>query len=39
MFNIFNLDVTLGPFLQGVVRGLLLTVVVIPQGSLARRRK
>jgi galactofuranose transport system permease protein len=39
LFNIFNLDATLSPFLQKVVRGLLLTVVVVGQGALSMRRK
>ena len=39
LFNIFNLDATLSPFLQKVVRGLLLTVVVVVQGSLTTRGK
>lgn len=38
LFNIFNLDATLSPFLQKVVRGLLLTVVVVIQSSLSRRK-
>ncbi len=38
LFNVFNLDATLSSFVQKVVRGVLLTVVVILQGSLLRRR-
>jgi galactofuranose transport system permease protein len=39
LFNIFNLDATLSPFFQKVVRGLLLTLVVVIQSSLTKRRK
>jgi ribose transport system permease protein len=39
LFNIFNLDATLSPFFQKVVRGLLLTLVVVIQSSLTRRRR
>jgi ribose/xylose/arabinose/galactoside ABC-type transport system permease subunit len=40
LFNLFNLDATLDTFLQKVVRGGLLTVVVVMQGTiLARRRR
>jgi ribose transport system permease protein len=39
LFNIFNLDATLSPFLQKVVRGLLLTLVVVIQSSLNTRRR
>jgi ribose transport system permease protein len=39
LFNIFNLDASLNPFLQKVVRGLLLTAVVVMQGTLSMRRK
>lgn len=39
LFNIFNLDAGLDPFLQKVVRGLLLTAVVALQGVLALRRR
>ena len=38
LFNVFNLDASLNTFLQKVVRGLLLIVVVVLQGSLSRRR-
>ncbi len=38
LFNLFNLDATLSTFLQKVVRGLLLIVVVVLQGTLSRRR-
>ena len=38
LFNVFNLDATLNTFLQKVVRGLLLIVVVVLQGTLSRRR-
>src|SRR5277367_4691475 len=38
LFNVFNLDATLNTFLQKVVRGALLIVVVI-QGSLSMRRR
>jgi len=38
LFNLFNLDATLDPFLQKVVRGLLLTLVVVLQGVVARKR-
>lgn len=39
LFNIFNLDASLSPFLQKVVRGLLLTAVVVIQSSLTTRRR
>jgi ribose/xylose/arabinose/galactoside ABC-type transport system permease subunit len=39
LFNVFNLDATLNSFVQKVVRGVLLTVVVVLQGSLLRRRR
>jgi ribose transport system permease protein len=39
LFNVFNLDATLNTFLQKVVRGLLLIVVVVLQGSLSMRRR
>jgi galactofuranose transport system permease protein len=39
LFNIFNLDASLNSFLQKVVRGLLLTLVVTLQGSLLLRRR
>jgi len=39
LFNIFNLDASLNSFLQKVVRGLLLTIVVALQGSLVLRRR
>jgi ribose transport system permease protein len=39
LFNLFNLDASLNTFLQKVVRGLLLTVVVVLQGSLQLRRR
>jgi galactofuranose transport system permease protein len=39
LFNVFNLDASLNSFLQKVVRGLLLTVVVVIQGSLLMRKR
>ncbi len=39
LFNLFNLDATLDTFLQKVVRGVLLTLVVVLQGGLTRRRR
>jgi galactofuranose transport system permease protein len=39
LFNVFNLDATLNTFLQKVVRGALLVVVVVIQGSLSMRRR
>jgi len=39
LFNVFNLDASLNTFLQKVVRGLLLIVVVVLQGSLSLRRR
>jgi ribose transport system permease protein len=39
LFNIFNLDASLNSFLQKVVRGLLLTIVVVLQGGLLLRRR
>ena len=39
LFNIVNLDASVSPFLQKVVRGLLLTAVVVIQSSLTRRRR
>ena len=39
LFNVFNLDATLNTFLQKVVRGALLVVVVVLQGSLSMRRR
>ncbi|MBA3519041.1 MAG: ABC transporter permease [Rhizobiales bacterium] len=39
LFNLFNIDASLNPFLQRVVRGLLLTIVVVLQGSLLLRRR
>lgn len=38
LFNVFNLDATLNTFLQKVVRGALLVVVVI-QGTLSMGRR
>jgi ribose/xylose/arabinose/galactoside ABC-type transport system permease subunit len=38
LFNLFNLDATLDTFLQKVVRGGLLTVVVIMQSTILARR-
>ena len=37
--NLFNLDATLDTFLQKVVRGGLLTVVVVMQGTILQRRR
>jgi ribose transport system permease protein len=39
LFNVFNLDASLNSFLQKVARGLLLTIVVVLQGSLLLRRR
>ena len=39
LFNLFNLDATLDTFLQKVVRGGLLTVVVVMQGTILQRRR
>jgi ribose transport system permease protein len=39
LFNLFNLDATLDTFLQKVVRGGLLTAVVVMQGTLMARRR
>jgi galactofuranose transport system permease protein len=39
LFNLFNLDATLNTFLQKVVRGLLLILVVVLQGRLSLRRR
>lgn len=39
LFNLFNLDATLDTFLQKVVRGGLLTLVVVMQGTLLARRR
>lgn len=39
LFNLFNLDATLDTFLQNVVRGWLLTLVVVMQGTLLARRR
>ena len=38
LFNLFNLDASLDTFLQKVVRGGLLTLVVVMQGTLLSRR-
>jgi galactofuranose transport system permease protein len=39
LFNLFNLDASLNSFLQKVVRGLLLTIVVVVQAGLLLRRR
>lgn len=39
MFNLFNLDASMNPFLRKVVRGLLLTLVVALPSSLSRRNR
>ena len=39
MFNLFNLDASMNPFLRKVVRGLQLTPVVALTSSLSRRNR